>query len=127
MAGGSCLRPNIGKTWPVPPPEEATATNPAPRPAPEPELADLCRELGVATEFWDWQGRHSFVPRSTLVSVLAALGVDARDPSAARLARRQERLRRMLPPSLVIRSGVPARFGVQVPAGRDAEVWVELE
>jgi len=33
----------------------------------------------------------------------------------------------MLPPSLVIRSGVPARFGVQVPAGRDAEVWVELE
>jgi 4-alpha-glucanotransferase len=119
--------PNIGKTWPVPPPEEAAAANSPPRPAPEPELAGLCRELGVATEFWDWQGRHSFVPRATLVSVLAALGVNARDPSAALSARRHERLRRMLPPSLVVRSGAPARFGVHVPVGRDAEVWVELE
>ncbi|HEV8174111.1 MAG TPA: hypothetical protein VGP91_10735, partial [Actinoplanes sp.] len=78
----------------MPPPEEAAAANSPPRPAPEPELAGLCRELGVATEFWDWQGRHSFVPRATLVSVLAALGVNARDPSAALSARRHERLRR---------------------------------
>ncbi len=111
----------------MPPPEQAASADSPRRSAPEPELADLCRELGVATEFWDWQGQHSFVPRATLVSVLAALGADARDPSAARLARQQERLRRMLPPSLVIRSGVPARFGVHVPAARDADVWVELE
>src|SRR4029450_1048109 len=73
------------------------------------------------------RGTHSFVPRATLVSVLAALGVNARDPSAALSARRHERLRRMLPPSLGVRSGTPARFGVHVPVGGDAEVWVELE
>lgn len=93
----------------------------------EPELVALCAEFRVATEFFDWRGRHSFVPRETLIAVLAALGVDAANPGASLLARQRERLGQVLPPSLVVRAGVPERFGVHVPYGGEPEVWVELE
>ena len=33
-------------------------------------LADLARAKGVATEYWDWQGRHVVVPGETIVAVL---------------------------------------------------------
>ena len=108
-------------------PSQGAARSRPERSAPDPALAALCAECGVATEFWDWRGRHSFVPRETLVAVLAALGVDASDPAAALAARRRDRLERALPPTLVVRAGAGARFAAHVPYGSQPEVWVELE
>jgi 4-alpha-glucanotransferase len=38
------------------------------------ELADLAEGRGVATEYVDWRGRRTRVPRDTIVAVLEALG-----------------------------------------------------
>ena len=35
-------------------------------------LRHLAAEVGVATDFWDWQGQHVDVPDATLAAVLAA-------------------------------------------------------
>ena len=43
----------------------------------DPSLADLAHRFGVATHYHDWSGRHVAVEETTLVAVLAALGVDA--------------------------------------------------
>ena len=71
-----------------------------------PTLYDLAEVYGVATEYWDWQGRHVPVNRETVVAVLAALDVDASTPEAA--ARALATYHRypwtqMLPPCMVIR------------------------
>ena len=43
-----------------------------------PELIQLAHAYGVATEFWDWRGQHTTVPRrARSLAVLAALGVQA--------------------------------------------------
>ena len=46
-----------------------------------PDHDDAVRELaaayGVATDYWDWQGRHVAVATETMVAVLRALDVDA--------------------------------------------------
>jgi len=42
-----------------------------------PSLVELARRLGIATSYQDWSGRQVFVPESTLVAVLGALGVSA--------------------------------------------------
>ena len=73
-----------------------------------PALRQLAEAYGIATEFWDWQGRHVDVPAETIVKVLAALDVDAvaRRRPRTRGARPGRRAwRRMLPPSMVIREG----------------------
>src|SRR5271165_3489705 len=44
-----------------------------------PSLVDLARRFGIATGYADWTGRHVLVSEVTLVAVLAALGVPARD------------------------------------------------
>jgi 4-alpha-glucanotransferase len=41
------------------------------------DLVRLATAYGVATEYWDWQGEHVTVPRSTVLAVLSALHVDA--------------------------------------------------
>ena len=97
---------------------------------PTPALVDLAVAYGVATEYWDWQGRHVVVPSETVAAVLAALGVDASDPDRAELALAEHRLdrwRRTLPPTLVMRAGWTPWFPVHLPHGTRAEVWVELE
>ncbi len=97
-------------------------------------LSQAARELatahGVATEFWDWQGRHTQVPADTVVAVLAALGADASTPEAAQAALAEHRLRRwrrVLPPCTVLPSGEPARVWVHVRHGEPAQAWVRLE
>ena len=40
----------------------------------EPALRRARRRFGIATEYWDWQGRHVAVPAETIIAVLAALG-----------------------------------------------------
>ena len=44
-----------------------------------PSLAELAGRFGIATDYDDWSGRRVGVPESTLVAVLAALGVAAAD------------------------------------------------
>ena len=46
-------------------------------------LIELADAYNIATEYWDWQGRHVAVAAETIVSVLAALAVDASTPEAA--------------------------------------------
>ena len=52
----------------------------------EPSLQALAEAYGIATDYWDWQGRHIEVARETVVTVLAALDVDAATPEAATAA-----------------------------------------
>jgi 4-alpha-glucanotransferase len=95
-----------------------------------PELLDLARDLGVATDFHDWQGRPVDVPTETIVAVLRALGIDAATPEAARAALDDRRLaawRRLLPPCLVTRERTPTTVQVHLDDGDPVEVWVELE
>ncbi len=93
-------------------------------------VRDLAEAYGVATEYWDWRGRHIAVPTSTMVAVLAALDVDASTVEAARtaLADQEDAVwRRMLQPVLVIREGSATTFDVHVPDGASVQVWIELE
>lgn len=93
-------------------------------------LAELADSYGIATEFWDWQGRHVRVAAQTVVAVLRALGVEASTPdtmTAALAARRDEPWRRMLPPCVVTREGATPSVPVHVEHGTPVEVWVELE
>ncbi|MGE5762520.1 MAG: 4-alpha-glucanotransferase [Mycobacterium leprae] len=91
------------------------------------DLSELAAAYGVATDYWDWQGRHVPVADTTVRAVLQALGVDAGDPAAALTRQRLKRWRRMLPPCVVTRSGRPVNVPVHVPHGDPVQVEVELE
>ena len=107
-----------------------TSTDADPGAAVHPAVRELATALGVATEFWDWQGREAFVPAATVVAVLAALGADASTPQAAAqslAARRRQRWRRTVPACTVVRAGEPARVWVHVPDGEPARAFVRLE
>ena len=54
-----------------PPDDPAAVPSAAPEP-PSPELVELAAAHGVATDFWDWQGRHTVVTRESVEAVLAA-------------------------------------------------------
>ena len=56
------------------------------------DLVALAAAYGVATEYWDWQGRHVGVP-ATVVAVLAALGRRRHDAGGRRRGPRGRRLR----------------------------------
>ncbi|MFJ3790727.1 4-alpha-glucanotransferase [Kitasatospora sp. NPDC090091] len=87
-------------------------------PPPPAELVALAQAYGVDTTY-----RPS---ARTLVAVLAALGVEAGTPEAARGAlerHRAEQRARLLPPTVVVRQG--RRTALDVPA--DARLAVELE
>jgi 4-alpha-glucanotransferase len=97
---------------------------------PPPQLVELAHAFRVATEYWDWRGRHTTVPRRTIVAVLAALGVSADDDEAVARSLEQARdkpWRRVLPDVVVVRQGISQRIGVHIPHGTPVEVWVDLE
>ncbi len=100
------------------------------RTAPSGELAELARALGVATEYWDWQGRHVMVSAETIVAVLDALGVRAHTHDEIEAARQDTELapwRRTLPRCVIARQGRATRIPVHVPHGAPVVLWVELE
>src|SRR4051794_25039513 len=77
----------------------------------EQAVRELATAYDVAVDYWDWQGRHVVVSTATLVSVLGALGVDAGSAASARAglaAKADAAWRRLLPPVLVAREGLPA-------------------
>jgi 4-alpha-glucanotransferase len=93
-------------------------------------LRELAAEHGVATDFWDWQGRHVLVPRASVEAVLAALGVAAHTEESVHeslRAAREAPWRRTLPACVVTRSGRPHDVHVHVPHGASVQVWAELE
>ena len=93
-------------------------------------LSALADQFGVATSYFDWSGREVAVSRSTVVAVLAALGVqaDTDDHCAAALSDAQRRYwSRPLPPTVIARSGTEAPFWVHVDHGEPAHVWIRLE
>ncbi|MBU3751762.1 MAG: 4-alpha-glucanotransferase, partial [Mycobacterium sp.] len=96
----------------------------------EPWLTTLADRLGVACAYHDWTGNFLTVESSTIVAVLAALGVRAEteeDCAAALSALDRRYWSRPLPPTIVARSGTEAAFWVHVTHGAPAQVWVRLE
>ncbi len=97
---------------------------------PSPALTALAQSYGIATEFWDWQGRHTVVSAESIRAVLAALGVDASTESLASAAlqtRSEAPWRRILPPTVVARQGWTPWVPVHVPHGTAVHVDIELE
>ncbi|MDT5076641.1 MAG: 4-alpha-glucanotransferase [Mycobacterium sp.] len=93
-------------------------------------LVELARRYGVAAAYNDWTGGYREVSESTLVSVLAALGVTATtedERQAALSAHDQLHWRRTLPPTVVTRTGRPTSFWVHVTHGDPADGWIRLE
>ena len=95
--------------------------------APSPDLVELAHAYGVATDYYDWKGRHVLVDDGTVRDVLGAMGVDASDPAAALQRRWEEPWRRILPACVVSTQGDGRWFWVHVPDGAPVQVWVELE
>ncbi len=97
---------------------------------PSQTLSDLAHAHGVATDYWDWAGRHVFVASATIRTVLAALGVaaeteDAVHRSLADLA--DEPWRHTLPATVVCREGSTPQVLVHVPHGAGVRVDLVLE
>lgn len=93
-------------------------------------LTALADRLGVACAYHDWTGNFVTVEPSTVVAVLAALGIraDTEDACAASLLEvDRAHWARALPPTIVARSGVEASFWVHVTHGDPAHAWVRLE
>src|SRR6266540_1781778 len=93
-------------------------------------LIELAAAFGVATEYWDWRGRHVAVGIETLISVLQALGMDTSNEQsrAAELDRRRtEAWRSMLPPYVVAREGAQRVVEIHVDHGATVDVWIVLE
>lgn len=97
---------------------------------PSARLVELAEAHGVATEYWDWLGRHVAVAESSIRAVLAALGVDASDDAAVEAALAEVTdapWRRTLPATVVTRAGRSTEIHVHVPAGSGVSLAVELE
>jgi 4-alpha-glucanotransferase len=95
-----------------------------------PVLVELAQRLGVATDFWDWQGRHTPIAAETVVAVLRAFGIEAGDDESARVALQdldEQPWRRMLPPIVVGRAGSTVDVLVHVPHGEPVSVDVLAE
>jgi 4-alpha-glucanotransferase len=96
----------------------------------EPWLTALADRLGVACAYHDWTGNFVTVEPTTVVAVLAALGIRADtevDCAAALLELDRQHWLRALPPTIVARAGSEASFWVHVTHGDPAHVWVRLE
>ncbi|WP_407342094.1 4-alpha-glucanotransferase [Pengzhenrongella phosphoraccumulans] len=94
------------------------------------QLLRLAEAYGVVPDYWGFDGTHLLVAPHTLVSVLAALGVDASSPERidVSLAHVQDDpWRRALPPVLVVRQGESPHVPVHVHDGDTVEVWLELD
>ncbi|HIW30279.1 MAG TPA: 4-alpha-glucanotransferase [Candidatus Luteococcus avicola] len=93
-------------------------------------LDQLAEHFGIATEFWDWKGRHTVISDETVIAVLKALEVDASTPEKAAAALDDLRLRpwrRALPPCVVLEAGQPGWVSVHVDSGAPAQLSVRLE
>ena len=98
--------------------------------APPPRLAELALAHGVATEYWDWQGRHVTVSAATIRSVLTALGVEAEGDEAVERGLADVELapwRRTLPATVVAREGWTPWVHAHVAAGTGIRLDVVLE
>ena len=98
--------------------------------APPPRLVELAHAHGVATEYWDWQGRHVTVSAATIRAVLTALGIDAEGDDAIEQALADVDLapwRRTLPATVVAREGWTPWVYAHVPAGTGIRLDVVLE
>ncbi len=96
----------------------------------DPVLVELAAAYDVATEYWDWRGRHVAVSERTLSAVLGALGVDTSTPqgrATALAARRDARWRALVPTYTVARQGHGGTVEVHVPHGAEVGVRVEPE
>lgn len=97
---------------------------------PSQSLHDLARAMGIATDFWDWQGQHTVVSAESIRTVLAALDVDASTEEATQQALADRELatwRRALPPTVVAREGWTPWVPVHIPHGQWVELEIELE
>lgn len=97
---------------------------------PAASLVELARRYGVATDYEDWAGRRIAVASSTLISVLAALGVPAAtedDRAAALAAHDREYWERRLPPTIIGRTGATSTFWVHVTHGNPVSLRIHLE
>ncbi len=95
-----------------------------------PSLGELAGRYGVAVEYEDWTGCHVDVPETTLVAVLAALGVPAatEDERTAALATHdRDYWSRCLPPTIVARADSDSSFWVHVTHGDPVGLWIRLE
>ena len=98
--------------------------------APSPALVELAHAHGVATEYWDWLGRHVSVSAETVCAVLNALDVDTSSPEAIDTSHEQvlERAwRRMLPPVVVVRRSWSPWVPVHIGHGQAVRAWIKLE
>jgi len=97
---------------------------------PAADLVELAAAYGVASDYWDWQGRHVTVSASTLTAVLAALGIDTSSDAGRRDAldrRRTDGWGQAVPPYVVATQGVARTLDVHVEHGSPARVRLELE
>ena len=95
-----------------------------------PRLAELAAAYGVATEFWDWQGRHTEVPVESVLAVLGALGVTVEGEQDVERALREVQERpwtRVLPPVVVRAQGQQIEVPVHVPDGAAFDAVLVLE
>jgi len=93
-------------------------------------LVELAHAHGVATDYWDWQGRAAPVAAETVVAILCALDVPATtdDEVSASLADVSIRAwRRTLPPTVVCREGWTPWVPVHVRHGSAVDLVIELE
>ncbi|MEH0108681.1 4-alpha-glucanotransferase [Tersicoccus sp. MR15.9] len=93
-------------------------------------LRALARAWRVDTTVTGFDGVTRDIPATTLIAVLAALGVSVTRDADVDAALREHELspwRRLLPPVLVVTEGEERTFGVHVPHGDDVLVWVETE
>ncbi|MEO8827275.1 4-alpha-glucanotransferase [Lapillicoccus sp.] len=98
--------------------------------SPSDPLVALARAHGVATDYWDWQGCHAPIAATTIVAVLAALGIAAQtsDQVESSLLNVDERAwRRTLPPTVVTREGWSPWVPVHVRDGDRVTLTIDLE
>lgn len=94
------------------------------------QLLQLAQAHGVVPDFWGFDGSHRLVAAATLISVLAALGVDASSPERVQVSLADAEdapWRRPVPPVVVLRLGATPRVPVHVHDGDTVEVWLELD
>jgi 4-alpha-glucanotransferase len=98
-------------------------------PAPDP-LVRLATAYGITTEYESFFGNQETVSASTLVALLAAMGVDASSPERIEVSlahAQDEPWRRLLPPVVVMREREAPRVPVHVTHGDTVDVWLELD
>ncbi|HEU4330493.1 MAG TPA: 4-alpha-glucanotransferase [Lapillicoccus sp.] len=97
---------------------------------PSEPLTRLAAAHGVATDYWDWQGRHAPISAATIEAVLAALGVPAHTPEEVEAGLREvgDRFwRRTLPATVVTREGSAPWVYAHVPDGTGVRLTIDLE